>query len=48
MDGEASKADKTSSTHPNSYTLDVFDSKCQREHTIKNPFLDIEFDQLWH
>ena len=46
MDGEASKDDKMSSTHPNLNMLDVLDSMSQGEHTRKNPFYDFELDQL--
>ena len=37
-DGEASKVDKMSSTHPNSNTLYVLDSMRQGEHIRKNTF----------
>ena len=37
-DGEASKDDKMSSTHPSSNLLDVLDSMSQWGHMIKNPF----------
>ena len=37
-DSDAFKADKMSSTHPNSNPLDVMDSICQEEDIRKNPF----------
>ena len=37
-DGEASKDDKMSSTHPNSNPLDVLDYISQWEHMRKNQF----------
>ena len=46
MDGEASKANKMSSTHPNSNPSDVMDSMSQGKHIRKDPFLYFEFNQL--
>ena len=40
MDGEASKADKVSSSNPNSDPSNVLDSIGQGEHMRKNPFWD--------
>ena len=38
VDGEASKANKMSYTHPNSNLTDVLDSMREGEHMRKNPF----------
>ena len=47
-DGEDSKADKMSSTHPNSNMSYVLDSISQEELVGKRIFLYFEFDQLRH
>ena len=47
VDGETLKADKMSSTHPNSIPSDVLSSISQREFMRKKPFLYFRFDQLW-
>ena len=47
-DGEASKADKMSWTHPNLNLSDVLSSIIQGEHMSRNPFLYFWFDQLQH
>ena len=45
-DGEASKDDKMSSTHPNLNSSNVMDYICQVRYMIKKPFSYFEFDQL--
>ena len=48
MDGEDSKSNKMSFTHPNSKLSDVLNSVNQEEHIGKTPFLYFEFNQLRH
>ena len=45
-DGEDSKANKMSFTHPNSNMSDVMDSTRQEEHMGIKPYLYFEFGQL--
>ena len=46
--GEASKTDKISSTHPNLNQSIFLDSMSNGENMRKNLFLDFDFDQLQH
>ena len=47
-DGEASKDDQISYTHPNLNSSNIMDSIWHREHMRENPFWDFEFDELRH